>query len=200
LDVLADEIKYLSFNLIEAQKQDLEKIGRNLSYFTQKKLYKNAQQLIRLNNRQQQSVKGKLNKAHFRLSKFQFLLEHDLKIKLHQMDVFLDQSFKKVIKESRAFLLSENKNRDIIEKNIEVQSYKYLKFNKHKLIQFEHLLTLADPKKLLRKGFSISRINGKLLRSINEIEINSIISTELCDGILESKIINSNKHEQETDL
>ncbi len=68
------------------------------------------------------------------------------------------------------------------------------------LDQMKKLIQLADPKQILRKGFSITRVNGKIVRHIEQLDSNSVLNTELCDGIIESKIINTHKNEQETDL
>jgi len=62
------------------------------------------------------------------------------------------------------------------------------------------LFQMADPKKILKKGFSITRVNGKLLRTIDQVKTGDQLQTELCEGILESSMTKKYKNEQEIDL
>ncbi len=64
----------------------------------------------------------------------------------------------------------------------------------------EHLLQLADPRQILKRGYSITRVNGKIVRQLEDVEDNSQICTEIFDGKIESLIIKKNNNEQETDL
>lgn len=57
------------------------------------------------------------------------------------------------------------------------------------LVHFESLIKVLDPKNTLMRGYSITRINGKAVKSIKEIHACDILTTTLADGELKSKII-----------
>jgi exodeoxyribonuclease VII large subunit len=50
-------------------------------------------------------------------------------------------------------------------------------------------LALLDPVQLLRRGWSISRdADGRVIRSVDDVEAGDIITTEMADGRLTSRI------------
>lgn len=50
------------------------------------------------------------------------------------------------------------------------------------------LLDALSPQSTLRRGYSITRLNGKAVTSINQIEPNAVIETTLADGTIKSTI------------
>lgn len=195
LDTLLETLNHYALNLVDTHKEQLGHLSRNLSYSAQQKMHKNSQGLMQQSYNYQQAVKTRLSKADFRLEKIKLILKHDLKIKLHQVDQNLDQTFDNIIKESKNFLQFHQKKTKQNINALAKYSLNNLQSNIRTIKQIEHLVHLANPKQILKKGFSITRVNGKVLRSVKDIDKKSILSTELCDGILESKITNTNNNE-----
>jgi exodeoxyribonuclease VII large subunit len=52
----------------------------------------------------------------------------------------------------------------------------------------ENKLTLLNPKNILKRGYSITTLNGKTLKNINEINENDELITELLSGFVRSKV------------
>jgi exodeoxyribonuclease VII large subunit len=73
----------------------------------------------------------------------------------------------------------ESVNRIILEKEV--------------LKRMETNLSLLDPRLVLKRGYTITRKNGKLVRSIKDAQKNEDITTELSDGIIESKVTDTKK-------
>jgi len=195
LDTLLETLNHYALDLVDTHKEQLGHLSKKLSYSAQQKMHKNSQRLMQQSHDYQQVVKTRLTKADFRLDKIKLILKHDLKIKLHQVDQDLDQTFDKIIKESKNLLqFHQNKTSQNISA-LAKHSQNNLQSNSRTVKQIEHLIHLANPKQILKKGFSITRVNGKVLRSVKDIDKKSILSTELCDGILESKITNTNNNE-----
>lgn len=195
LDTLLETLNHYALDLVDTHKEQLGHLSRNLSYSAQQKMHKNSQGLMQQSHNYQQAVKTRLSKADFRLEKIKLILKHDLKIKLHQVDQNLDQTFDNIIKESKNFLQFHQKKTKQNINALAKYSLNNLQSNIRTIKQIEHLIHLANPKQILKKGFSITRVNGKVLRSVKHIDKKSILSTELCDGILESKITNTNNNE-----
>lgn len=59
----------------------------------------------------------------------------------------------------------------------------------NKLDYLNHLINISDPQYILKKGFSITRKNGKAIRNENEMKEGEIIETILSDGKIWSKTI-----------
>ncbi len=63
-----------------------------------------------------------------------------------------------------------------------------LKFENQKMLRLQEMLRLVDPQQILKRGFSLTLKNGKLLKSIEQLTEGDRIETRLADGILESNI------------
>lgn len=61
------------------------------------------------------------------------------------------------------------------------------------LIHFEKQLNLLSPEAVLRRGYSITRVNGKAVNAVEEIQIGQIIETQLADGRLTAEVKNTSK-------
>ncbi|MDR2414924.1 MAG: exodeoxyribonuclease VII large subunit [Odoribacteraceae bacterium] len=48
--------------------------------------------------------------------------------------------------------------------------------------------TFADPRNILERGYSIARVNGKVVRDVSSLKRGDILETELLDGRLESEV------------
>lgn len=63
---------------------------------------------------------------------------------------------------------------------------------KHEKMLMEHLsakLQVLSPQSILRRGYSITRINGKVVTSVNQLQTDEMVETQLEDGIFNSKIV-----------
>ena len=61
--------------------------------------------------------------------------------------------------------------------------------NTHKLELFEKSLSGADPVQILRKGYSITRCNGKVVTGASDLNRGDRLTTVFADGKVESEII-----------
>ncbi len=61
-------------------------------------------------------------------------------------------------------------------------------FQKNKLDYLNHMIKLSDPNSILKRGFSITRKNGKAITHIHSIEKGELIETQLTDGSFKSII------------
>lgn len=70
-----------------------------------------------------------------------------------------------------------------------------LQKNKTEISHMERQIALANPENLLKRGFSITKVNGKIIQSVNGLEENTEIVTQLVDGEIISTIQNIKQHE-----
>ena len=75
-------------------------------------------------------------------------------------------------------------NLDLLETN----SFGIIKKNQQQLTSVEALIRMADPKNILKKGFSLTKKNGKVVRSINQLQPGDKITTLLYDGEVKSEV------------
>jgi exodeoxyribonuclease VII large subunit len=78
-------------------------------------------------------------------------------------------------------------------KQIRQESLSWVILEKEIVKRMETNLALLDPRLVLKRGYSITRKNGKLVRSIENLMNQEIITTELADGTIESRVIDTKK-------
>lgn len=187
-------------NLLSAHQKNLSSQSRELNYLVQEKMHTNTQWLLNRNHRYQKAVNNLLKRAHFDLEKFTLILQHDIKIKLLLVFQELEQIAKKLKRQSKIQFKNTKNTLALKHEILQKGSLNRIQTNSQKLNQMEHLLQLADPRQILKRGYSITRINGKIVRQLEDVEDNSQICTEIFDGKIESLIIKKSNNEQETDL
>ena len=62
--------------------------------------------------------------------------------------------------------------------------------NRRRLDLAETTMRLADPRKVLERGYSITRLNGKALKEIGELQPGDLLETEVAHGKIKSKVVN----------
>lgn len=159
-------INQSSQQLIHNDQNYLKDIGFILNNLSIKQINKNQNQIIQKQNGIQLLVKEILFKNNF-----------DLKVHIAS----LSEKTQYFIRRSEDKLLSPNEISRPIKTTIG---------NAMNLLEnIEHIVHLSDPKIILKKGFSISRINGKAISNMEDVQNNQILETELFQGTLKSKII-----------
>ena len=53
----------------------------------------------------------------------------------------------------------------------------------------ETKLNLLNPENILKKGYSLTLVEGKIVKSINSVKKGSIIDTKFSDGIIKSEVL-----------
>lgn len=65
--------------------------------------------------------------------------------------------------------------------------------NNEKIDNLIDKMILLNPLNLMKKGYSLTYLNEKLVTTVNDVKENSIIKTVVVDGVIESKIIKIEK-------
>jgi exodeoxyribonuclease VII large subunit len=56
---------------------------------------------------------------------------------------------------------------------------------------FANTLSMLDPEKVLKRGYTITSLNGIILKRVLEVSIDDTIETRFCDGRIKSKVTRS---------
>src|SRR5690625_3073229 len=100
---------------------------------------------------------------------------------LNQLPITLSREIKNLIKENKFYL---DQNSEQIKKN----EQQLLKYQKQKLDSLEKNIEILDPKNVFKRGFSITKFNGKSIKNPNDLEIGQNVETILYEGEFTSKI------------
>jgi exodeoxyribonuclease VII large subunit len=114
-----------------------------------------------------------------------YFLEHK-KTEIANHSVKLQNNTKNTLKQHH-FSLEFNKQ------NLNKYVNNFLRNQQQKIKNYKRAKEYLDPQNILKRGFSITQANGKVLKSIQEISENQNITTILYEGRMDSKILNRYK-------
>lgn len=100
---------------------------------------------------------------------------------LNQLPITLSREIKNLIKENKLYL---DQNSEHIKKDAQ----QLLKYQKQRLDSLEKNVEILDPINVLKRGFSITKFNGKSIKNPNDLEIGQNVETILYEGEFISKI------------
>ncbi len=91
---------------------------------------------------------------------------------------------------SKSILLLTESNNMLNNKFNEIKNKISMIFTKEytKINEFESIVSYSDPKRILSKGYSVTTLNGKILKSIKDVSIDANIKTTLEDGAFYSTV------------
>jgi len=72
--------------------------------------------------------------------------------------------------------------------SLKVSNEKILTDSKHKLEILSRIIFNFDPKLIFKRGYTITKINNKIAKSVEDLKVNSTITTIFFDGEIESSI------------
>jgi exodeoxyribonuclease VII large subunit len=65
----------------------------------------------------------------------------------------------------------------------------FLEKVKTRSLWMESTLSILNPENVLKRGYSITTLNGKLIKSLQQVRVEDIIETRLSDGEIKSKVM-----------
>jgi exodeoxyribonuclease VII large subunit len=69
------------------------------------------------------------------------------------------------------------------------QVFNYIVLNKEKLEAYENTLNILNPFNVLKRGYTITSINGQIITSKDNLKEGDLIETQFSDGIVSSSVI-----------
>jgi len=99
-----------------------------------------------------------------------------------RMESYLQQSLKE-------YSALEYKVRKMLPKILENQLVRF----KQAINSAEIIINQNNPERNLKLGYSLVRKNGKIIRKIDDVEINDDLSLQVSDGIITSQVKNKSK-------
>ena len=185
---MENEIVQLTRNLIESHQKQLELAASNLDYAVAGFINKNQSQLTKKGNQLQLAVK-----------QFSFQKEHELNRMKHTIKSKVLLWF--AVSKNNLFQTRRNLKHVIHQSILKQQSVlghykdlltgqaKNMIFMEQKRILFnENTARLINPENVLKRGYTLTLREGKIVKSKEELNINEEIETCFTDGSVQSKI------------
>jgi exodeoxyribonuclease VII large subunit len=193
IDFLEQEILSLIETKMEDEKNRLEDLTGELSFLVRDQLGKKKNELMQRTWRFQQEIKLALQGSEHRLGKklqrMGFLVDHHFFVhrqKVKTAQNMVDVSIHKGIEHKRQQL-------DLFIETFRDQSFRSINIEKHKIELASQKAMLSDPGNILKKGYSITTVNGKLVKDLSLLRNEETIKTHFYKGDILSKIIEINQ-------
>lgn len=100
----------------------------------------------------------------------------------------LEKEFRSQEFKIKARLKENNQKVDNLNKNLEENKKRWEKVLKTKLSEEEKKLKLSSPELKLSQGYSITKLNGEVVKSVKKISKGSLLETTFKDGKTESRV------------
>lgn len=190
------EIVRLTRETIEVQQNKLEKVAGLLNRSVTDFINDKQTQLTRTGN----SLRRNINL-------FSYQKSHTLNNLRHSLEslVWIRLAVTKTRLKQKQVTLKHVVNESFLKKKAELNHFKDLVisqsgkmiFREQERIHFnENTARLVNPENILKRGYSITLKEGKIIKSVNQLNINEEIETRLADGNIKSRINKKVNHEQ----
>lgn len=83
------------------------------------------------------------------------------------------------------------KNRDRIiqfQQLVKIRSVETIRAENKNLLQIQEKLRLVDPQNILKRGYSLTLLNGKILKSVKMVKVGTLLETRMNDGSIETRV------------
>ena len=186
---MESEIIRLTRESVNSRQNELDQAAANLNYAVNGFINRNQTQLIKIGNELQRTVK-----------QISFRKEHELNNLKHQIKSMVllwftvsktglgqrRRNLKHVVKES----IIKQQSVLIHYKDIVAGESKKMIFREQERIHFhENTARLINPENILKRGYTLTLKEGKIIKSTKQININEEIETRFADGSVKSKIV-----------
>lgn len=95
---------------------------------------------------------------------------------------------------SKSVFLTERNKLNQLMLHTQMYSKQQFKDEKSKLIHVEQLLGLLSPIHILKRGFSIVRMNGKAVYQVDQVNNGDLLEIQVEDGTIQSQVVNKEEH------
>ena len=134
-------------------------------------------------------MQGSEHRLGKKLQQVGFLVDHYFYVhrqKIRSAQNRLDVSIPKGIEGKRQQL-------DLFLETFRALSVKRINFERHKIDLASQKALLSDPGNILKKGYSITTVNGKLVKDLSLLKSDATIKTQFYKGTILSNVIEINQ-------
>ena len=173
---------------LEENKNRLNDAADQLSLLVNQLIVKQSNRLeiarIQLENRSETFLKNQFSN----LKQISAIAKNQTHRYVTRQNHLLEQSGNKL---NFAFRQQVLKNKSLLQQFqnlIKFRSIETIKTEKKNLNSIQEKLRLVDPQNILKRGYSLTMLNGKILKSVQLVKEGDLLETRLSDGKVESRV------------
>lgn len=125
---------------------------------------------------------------HQQLNELVNAINWNSKTQLLKNKTQLEQSAQQLLRGSKLLLKQERSQLEQMSQDMKRMSKVLLKNENNSLLQIERLIGMLNPIHVLKRGYSIVRLDGKAVHQLDQVEVGSTLSIQVEDGQIESTV------------
>jgi exodeoxyribonuclease VII large subunit len=133
-------------------------------------------------------VNQSINKFNNSLVTYKTKIETQCQKKLHLHEQNMNGKKSTLFNKTKIDSVYLNNNVEKIEKSVYNLAYQFVNNHSHKMELIENAVNLINPVNILKRGYSITFLKGKVVKNHNDIKAGDKINTKLIDCTFESLI------------
>lgn len=194
LQEMENEIVNYARNTIDREQNKLERIAENLNYSVSEFINDKNGRLAKISSILQQKVAQYSFKKNYELNNLKHDLESHISLWFVETRNRMEQK-KRMMKRVVGEVLLKETTTLIHYKDLLVSESKSMIFReKEKIHLNENTVRLLTPENVLKRGYSLTLKDGKIVKSIAKLNGNDEIETHLADGRIKSKITKKERY------
>jgi exodeoxyribonuclease VII large subunit len=193
ISMLEQEVVALVEERMDEEQSRLEELTGAISALVRNHLINKKQELMQRTWQFQQETKLSLQKSDHliekKLQRIGFLANHYFFVrnkKIEQAQDLLDVTIPKM-------LVRKDIQLDDYLNKFKLLSFRKLEDERHRIELAGQKAVLLDPRNILKKGYTITTIGGKLLKDLSGLKPDEIMKTSFYNGAIQSKILEIKK-------
>ncbi len=185
---MENEIVQLTRDLIESHQKELEQAAANLEYAVSGFINKNQSQLTKKGNQLQRAVKQFSFQKEHELNRLKHNIKSKVLLRLAVSKTSLVQNRRNIKHAVKGSILKQRSFLIHFKDLLKSQSHKMI-FREQERVHFnENTARLINPENILKRGYTLTLKEGKIIKSTNLLHINEEIETRFANGSIQSKI------------
>lgn len=185
---LESEVVLLVRTQIETKQDYLDHLANNLQQQVISFINEKDIQLIRIGNEFQQDINSYSFKKRVELSNFKHEAHSAVSMWLLKKENSLNQKRRLLKRVSGETLITEKSRVNYFIRRFVKETRNFIYREQEQVRLNENTVRLLNPENVLKRGYSLTLKEGKIIKSAEQLQTNDIIETRFSDGSVESKI------------
>jgi len=179
---------------IENKKDFLEELASDFQQQVSSFINHKNIQLIRKGNEVQQNLNRFTYRRHAELGNFNHDAQSAVSIWLVKKENKLNLQRRILKRVAGEKLIMEKSKLGYLKVEMVRETRNFISREKEQVRLNENAVRLLDPENVLKRGYSLTLKEGKIIKSVRQLQLNNLIETRFSDGSVESKITNKNNN------
>jgi exodeoxyribonuclease VII large subunit len=185
---LQEEVVNTTRENVETKQSELESLAGDFQQTTSQFVGKKSNQLTAIGNKLQQGVNRFAFNKKYELNNIRHYLQSAVSIWNGEKKTNLDRQYRVLKRLTGEVIFKETSKFDRLESSLKSGALHLLSKENERLHLSENAVRLLDPEKVLKRGYTLTLKEGKIVKSVKQLAVDDEIETRFADGNVKSKI------------